>query len=243
MNFKDLKSMKLVSLKTGFTALILTATATLTSGVLAACSKAPVSQTQAPSITASTAASSKQDVAQSHNMGGMNHNMSMDLGPADADYDLRFIDGMSVHHQGAVNMAKEVLAKSKRPEMKKLATNIIAAQNREINQMKEWRKKWYPKASSTPMAYHAPMGHMMEMTPEQMQSMMMSMDLGAADSQFDLRFLNAMIPHHEGALVMAEDALKKSKRPEMKKLSQEILTSQKQEIEQMKQWRKAWYKQ
>jgi uncharacterized protein (DUF305 family) len=174
---------------------------------------------------------------------GMNHDMSMDLGPADADYDLRFIDGMTVHHQGAVNMAKELLNKSKRPEMKKLATNIIAAQNREINQMKEWRKTWYPKASSTPMAYHAPMGHMMAMTPEQMQSMMMSMDLGAADDQFDLRFINAMIPHHQGALVMAEDALKKSKRPEMKKLSQEILTSQKQEIEQMKQWRQAWYKQ
>lgn len=235
--------MKPVSLKTGFAALTLTATAALTSGVLAACSKAPTSQTQPPNITAATSASSKQDVAQGHNMGGMNHNMSMDLGPADADYDLRFIDGMTVHHQGAVNMAKEVLQKSKRPEMKKLATNIITAQNREINQMKEWRKSWYAKADNTPMAYHAQMGHMMAMTPEQMQSMMMSMDLGAADDQFDLRFLNAMIPHHEGALVMAEDALKKSKRPEMKKLSQEILTSQKQEIEQMKQWRQAWYKQ
>ncbi|MGB8690929.1 MAG: DUF305 domain-containing protein, partial [Microcoleus sp.] len=94
-----------------------------------------------------------------------------------------------------------------------------------------------------PMAYHAQIGQMKAMTPEQMQNMMMSMDLGAADAQFDLRFLNAMIPHHEGALVMAEDALKKSKRPEMKKLSQEILASQKQEIQQMKEWRKTWYKQ
>ncbi|MEG4529077.1 DUF305 domain-containing protein [Microcoleus sp. D2_18a_D3] len=240
--------MKPISLKTGFAALILTATAALTSGVLAACSKAPSSETPAPNVTAATEANNKQNVAQgggmNHGMNhGTNHDMSMDLGPADADYDLRFIDGMTVHHQGAVNMAKEVLNKSKRPEMKKLATDIIAAQNREINQMKEWRKAWYPKASSTPMAYHAPMGHMMAMTPEQMQSMMMSMDLGAADDQFDLRFINAMIPHHEGALVMAEDALKKSKRPEMKKLSQEILSSQKQEIEQMKQWRQAWYKQ
>jgi uncharacterized protein (DUF305 family) len=235
--------MKSISLKTGFAALTLTATAALTSGVLAACSKAPSSETQAPNITAATPASSQQNMPQKHNMNGMNHSMSMDLGPADADYDLRFIDGMSVHHQGGVNMAKEVLAKSKRPEMKKLATNIISAQNREINQMKELRKTWYPKASSTPMAYHAQMGHMMEMTPEQMQNMMMSMDLGAADTQFDLRFLNAMIPHHEGALVMAEDALKKSQRPEMKKLSQEILTSQKQEIKQMKEWRKMWYKQ
>lgn len=237
--------MKPISLKTSFAALTLIAAAALTSGVLAACSKAPTSQTQAPNITAATEANNKQDAAQGGmgGMGGMNHNMSMDLGPADADYDLRFIDGMTVHHQGAVNMAKEVLAKSKRPEIKKLANNIIAAQNREINQMKEWRKTWYPKASSTPMAYHPQMGHMMEMTPEQMQSMMMSMDLGAADTQFDLRFLNAMIPHHEGALVMAQDASVKSKRPEIKALSQEIVTSQKQEIEQMKQWRQAWYKQ
>jgi uncharacterized protein (DUF305 family) len=235
--------MKPVSLKTGFAALTFTCTAALTSGVLAACSKAPLSQTQAPNITATIAANNKQDVAQGGGMGGMNHSMSMDLGPADADYDLRFIDGMTFHHQGAVNMAKEVLNKSKRPEMKKLANNIIAAQNREINLMKEWRKTWYSKASSTPMAYHAQRNKMMAMTPEQMQNMMMSMDLGAADAQFDLRFLNAMIPHHEGALVMAEDALKKSKRPEMKKLSQEILASQKQEIEQMKQWRKTWYKQ
>ncbi|MEG4630592.1 DUF305 domain-containing protein [Microcoleus sp. AR_TQ3_B6] len=235
--------MKPISLKTGFAALVFTAAAALTSGVLAACSKAPSSETQAPNVTAATEASNKQDMAQGGGMGGMNHNMSMDLGPADADYDLRFIDGMTVHHQGAVNMAKEVLNKSKRPEMKKLANNIIAAQNREINQMKQWRKAWYAKASSTPMAYHAQMGHMMPMTPEQMQNMMMTMDLGAADDQFDLRFINAMIPHHEGALVMAEDALKKSKRPEMKKLAQEILTSQKKEIEQMKQWRQAWYKQ
>jgi uncharacterized protein (DUF305 family) len=235
--------MKQVSLKTSLTALTLTCATALTSGVLAACSKAPSTQTQAPNITAKTTANNKQNIPQSHNMSGMDHSMSMDLGPADADYDLRFIDGMTVHHQGAVNMAQDVLKQSKRPEMKKLATNIIAAQKREINQMKEWRKTWYPKADNTPMAYHAQMGHMMAMTPEQMQSMMMTMDLGAADAQFDLRFLNAMIPHHEGALVMAEDALKKSKRPEMKKLSQEILTSQKQEIEQMKQWRQAWYKQ
>ncbi|MEG3929273.1 DUF305 domain-containing protein [Microcoleus sp. D3_18a_C4] len=239
--------MKPLSLKTGFAALMLTATAALTSGVLAACSNAPSSETPAPNVTAATEANNKQNVAQGGGMGGMehhgmNHDMSMDLGPADADYDLRFIDGMTVHHQGAVKMAQDVLKQSKRPEMKKLATDIIAAQNREINQMKEWRKTWYPKASSTPMAYQAPMGRMMAMTPEQMHHMMMSMDLGAADDQFDLRFINAMIPHHEGALVMAQDALKKSKRPEMKKLSQEILTSQKQEIEQMKQWRQAWYK-
>jgi uncharacterized protein (DUF305 family) len=83
----------------------------------------------------------------------------------------------------------------------------------------------------------------MAMSEDMKKSMMMSMDLGKADTDFDLRFINAMIPHHEGALVMAKDALGKTKRPEMKKLSQDILTSQRKEIEQMKQWRKDWYKQ
>jgi uncharacterized protein (DUF305 family) len=70
----------------------------------------------------------------------------------------------------------------------------------------------------------------------------MDMDLGAGDAEFDLRFINAMIPHHEGAVTMAQDALSKSKRPEIKKLAQSIITSQQKEIEQMKQWRQAWYK-
>ena len=231
-------------------ALTLVAIASL-GGVLTACSNASQNQAQAENTSAKQA-DAKQDMmhggSMNHGSGmnhgnGMDHSMSMDLGPADADYELRFIDAMIPHHQGAVEMAQEVLSKSQRPEMKKLAQDIITAQNREIEQMKQWRKAWYPKADSQPMAWHAQMGHMMAMSPEQMQAMMMKGDLGAADAEFDLRFLNAMIPHHEGAITMAKDVLSKSKRPEMKKLAQDILTSQQKEIDQMKQWRKAWYKQ
>jgi uncharacterized protein (DUF305 family) len=246
-----IKLMQPISVRTSFLALSFVAFASL-SGILTACSNATQSgstasgnQSQAQN-TPATQTSDKQDTMHGGSMNhgsGMDHDMSMDLGPADADFDLRFVDAMIPHHQGAVEMAQEVLAKSQRPEMKKLAQDIIAAQKREINQMKQWRKSWYPKADSTPMAWHAPMNHMMAMSPEQIQAMMMKGDLGAADAEFDLRFLNAMIPHHEGALVMAQDVLSKSKRPELKKLAQEILTSQEKEIDQMKQWRQDWYKQ
>lgn len=222
------------------------------SGILTACSNAAQSgstasgnQSQAQN-TSATQTSGKQDTMHGgsmHHGSSMDHNMSMDLGPADAEFDLRFVDAMIPHHQGAVEMAQEVLSKSQRSEMKKLAQDIIAAQNREIEQMKQWRQAWYPKADSKPMAWHAQMNHMMPMSPEQIQAMMMKGDLGAADAEFDLRFLNAMIPHHEGALAMAKDVLSKSKRPETKKLAQEIISSQQKEIDQMKQWRKAWYKQ
>ncbi len=183
------------------------------------------------------------------NHGGMNHDgmkkggmmdHNMDVGPADANYDLRFIDSMIPHHQGALVMAEEVLQKSKRPELIKLAKGMLADQKKEIAQMKLWRKQWYPKASATPIMWHAAMNHEMAMTPQHKQSMMMSMSLGKADAGFDVRFLDAMIPHHQGAVTMGQDLLKKSKRPEMKKLAQNIIKSQQAEIDLMTQWQKEW---
>ena len=229
--------MQLLFLRNGFLALTFTAIASVGALITGCTNTASQNQSQALKETVTNA----NDKQMMNHAGGMNHSMGMDLGPADANFDLRFIDAMTPHHQGAVEMAKEAQVKSKRPEIKKLADNIIKSQNQEITQMKQWRQAWYPKAGDKPMAYNSQMGHMMEMSSDQMKTMMMSQDLGAADAEFDLRFINAMIPHHEGAVTMAQDALSKSKRPEIKKLAQEIVKAQDIEIKQMQQWRKAWY--
>jgi uncharacterized protein (DUF305 family) len=75
----------------------------------------------------------------------MDMSMMKNLGPADENYDLRFIDMMLMHHEGAITMAKDALEKSKRPEIQELAKSIIEAQQNEIDEMKVWRKTWYPK--------------------------------------------------------------------------------------------------
>ncbi|HEY9846710.1 MAG TPA: DUF305 domain-containing protein, partial [Candidatus Caenarcaniphilales bacterium] len=190
--------------------------ASTTGALLPSCSTASQSH-QAPNTTPKTETEAMQGMEHGSEQG---HPMSMDLGPADADYDLRFIDAMSIHHQGAVEMAQDALNKAKHPEIKQLAQDIITAQNREIRQLKQWRQQWYPQASSKPMAYHAQMGHTMEMPSQQAKSMMMSGNLGPADAEYDLRFMKAMIPHHEGAVTMAQDALNKSQHPEIKQLAQ-----------------------
>ena len=55
--------------------------------------------------------------------------------------DVDFVKEMIPHHQGAVDMAKIVLAFGKDPEVKKVAEGIINAQEAEITSMKEWLKK------------------------------------------------------------------------------------------------------
>jgi uncharacterized protein (DUF305 family) len=57
----------------------------------------------------------------------------------------------------------------------------------------------------------------------------------------DARFIVMMIPHHEGAIAMAELALQRSKRPEIRALAEKIRTSQSQENSQMRQWYRQWY--
>ena len=71
-------------------------------------------------------------------MDKMHSNMMMTY-TGDADVD--FIKGMLPHHQGAVDMAKIVLQYGKDPEVKKLAEDVIKAQNTEIDFMKGWLAK------------------------------------------------------------------------------------------------------
>ena len=57
----------------------------------------------------------------------------------------------------------------------------------------------------------------------------------------DQHFIEMMIPHHQDAIAMADLALIRGKRPEVKKLAQAIKKDQTREIQEMRTWYKQWF--
>jgi uncharacterized protein (DUF305 family) len=141
-------------------------------------------------------------------------------------YDAIFIDGMSTHHNGAIQMAEEALRQSERAEIKKLAEHIIDEQHKEIQQMATWREQWYP-GSHVEGGRGTPMG-----------DMQISSD---TSKPFDQRFIEAMISHHQGALQMAREAQTKGERAEIRQLATQIIKQQEAEIAQLQGWQQQWF--
>jgi uncharacterized protein (DUF305 family) len=166
---------------------------------------------------------------------------------AAADPDLAFIDGMTAHHQQAIEEAKAAQVRARRPEVKRLAADIIKAQQAEIDQMRAWRLAWFPNApgaqpssaSGMRMGAEAPAG--MPHGPGAGGAMRQggAMDSGAPKDP-DLAFVEMMIPHHRDAVRMSQEVLKTTKRPEIRQLAQNIIRDQQKEIALMEGWRKEW---
>lgn len=172
-------------------------------------------------------------------------------------FDLMFLDMMAPHHASAVTMAQAALSRAERPDVRALAEEIIASQSAEIEQMASWRAQWFPDAPAMPMM---PVEQMMEMMGAMMPAGMMGtpgvmpdpggmgmMDMGqelaqlcATTEGFDLAFIDAMILHHQRAIVMAQVALERAERPELTALAQGIIDAQQREIARMQAWRAAW---
>ena len=140
--------------------------------------------------------------------------------------DLMFADMMIPHHQQAVEMSDLALKNSTNPDVIALAEKIKAAQAPEIDQMQKW------KDSDTSS------GHgMMDDFDHGMMGMLSDEEFAALQkargTAFDKLFLEGMIKHHAGAIVMAEMVVD-SANSEATALGKAIIESQTAEIEEMK---------
>ncbi len=157
--------------------------------------------------------------------GGMNGGM-MGNNQSASDFsrtDIMFAQMMIPHHQQAVDMSTLAETHSTNPEILALAKQIKDAQAPEIEQMTSWIDA---SGSSMNMGHDMGMGGML--SEEQMSDLE-----NASGPAFDKLYLEGMIDHHEGAIVMAQMIID-SDNAEARQLGENIVTSQTAEIAHMK---------
>lgn len=144
--------------------------------------------------------------------------------------DRAFLNDMTPHHQSAIQMAHIAQQRGEHPQIKSLATSIVADQQSEIALMGKLQGQIKAGDAKSTLGMN-------------MHAMGMDMNMGAlTDARpFDRSFIDDMVPHHRGAVEMAKMELAQGKNPEARALAQRIIDSQSKEIAQMNQWRTQWY--
>ena len=155
-------------------------------------------------------------------------------GDGDRAAERGFLEAMVPHHESAIEMADVAVERAEAPEIKKLAEAIRGAQGPEIKRMERIHQRLFGSPLKPNEAGHEALG----LTAEEagMGHGDAAMMLEEADP-FDRAFVDEMVPHHRGAIKMAEAVLQKTADDEVRKLAQAIIDAQTREIAQMNEFR------
>lgn len=152
----------------------------------------------------------------------MYNKTSMDFGRTDRTLDLRYINAMISHHRAAMLLAEQALNTTQRQEIKDLSEKILADEPGAIAELYKWKKDWYRDSRKVADPVVA--------------------NLGSFDEKFDLRFLNALIAHHEDGLIMTKEIKTKSSRTEILNNADAVDIFLNTTLKLFKDWRVEWYK-
>jgi uncharacterized protein (DUF305 family) len=152
------------------------------------------------------------------------HNQMMHMMQASKEFE--FLSLMIPHHEEAIDTAQRVLEYSDRPEMREFAQDIIDVQTAEIEQMNDWLDEWYP-GQETNLIYAPMMRDLSQL----------------AGDDLDQAFLDDMIMHHMGAVMMSQRLVNHGlvEHQPVRPFAQTIANTQRQEIWQMQAWLQDWY--
>jgi uncharacterized protein (DUF305 family) len=157
----------------------------------------------------------------------------------DMPYDLHFIDMMIMHHRQGTAMARLAERKGSTAALKAFAKKTADDQEKELLELKKHRDHWY--AGAPEMDHSQMMAQMPGMAGHGNMKMDMKMDMqgdmaklqAATGKQFDRLFLDMMIPHHQMAIDMAQEATTKAEHAEIKEIARMTVIKQQREIAEM----------
>jgi len=159
--------------------------------------------------------------------------------PSDSDPAVTFARDMTAHHIQAVEIATILRDRTSDPELRQVLIDMVLTQQAQIGHMQGWLQAWGlpysgPNPPMTGEMEHE--GHLMTMTPSLM-GMASQEEINALSAlpvpEAEIKFLQMMIKHHQGGVLMAEAVLKHTSRPEVVRLAEAIVRAQTSEIAYM----------
>lgn len=168
--------------------------------------------------------------------------------PGADSVDVGFAQDMSVHHQQAVQMASWERDRTADPALKQLAFDIETTQLQQIGRMQGWLGLWgaaadqpggrhmaWMAASGDAHAHSASASGGVDAMPGMATSEQLRALRAASGEQMDVLFLQLVLRHHEGGVVMLQYASEHASTSEVRNLAGQMLSSQTSESEYLKQ--------
>jgi uncharacterized protein (DUF305 family) len=162
------------------------------------------------------------------------------------DIDHDFVAMMVPHHQGAIDMAQAELLYGHNQKLLRICQEIVVEQLQEIAAMRlavgePASPSWVVDGSPTPVKTAGPASASslveerpyLHQTDSAMDKMMADMSVKPTGN-VDRDFVAMMVPHHQGAIDMAEAELRYGRNQQLKAIAQEIIVDQMQEITLMR---------
>jgi uncharacterized protein (DUF305 family) len=175
-------------------------------------------------VTVAACSSSEDTAFMARSNAAMSRMMAaMQIKPSD-DVDRDFVAMMVPHHQGAIDMAEAELSYGHNQQLRGLAQEIIVTQQEEIAEM---RLALVGTPSS--LSSGAEEASFMARSNAAMTRMMAAMHVRPTGDA-DRDFVAMMVPHHQGAIDMAEAELSYGHNEPLRGLAQEIIATQEQQI-------------
>ena len=141
--------------------------------------------------------------------------------------DIDYANMMLQHHQAAVDMANLQQNKGTDTTLKNFSKGVVNAQQKEIKLMGEFVSKATATASPDN-------GQFKKAMDASMETMMSASPV--IYNNIDKDFVAQMIPHHQSAVDMAMAYLQYGKDGQLRKMSEDIISSQEKEIGWLKSW-------
>ena len=162
-------------------------------------------------------------------------------GPAAASWnstDRAYVLAMLWHQQQAQELASLVQGRTSRPELQRLALNIRTAQTSDVDQMTAWLRARDPAAGGY-------LVHSATQPADRWFAGMMARSqlrtLAATSGQrFDFLFVDMLLEHYKGAIVMADGVLADGRDEEVAQLASRTVTDSQRAIGQLRGWRRRW---